>query len=156
MPHSIGAPCSTKLACFDARFFAYLEDVDLAWRAQRAGWRCQFVPAALVRHKTSATSGTNSPFKNRLLGRNKLWLAAKNAPYRDLPIVMLYDVLAVLWAGAARKDWSHLKGRWDALAGIGPRLRARTRPTSAGNGNFDPLIVPWRVPARMGVKSATS
>jgi len=144
-----------QIGLFDARFFAYLEDVDLAWRAQRAHWRCVYVPSALVRHKTSATSGANSPFKNRLLGRNKLWLAAKNARYRDLPIVMGYDLLAVLWAGVSRKDWSHLKGRWDALAGLGPMLRDRQHTATNTHGlHFDPLVLPWRVPARMGIKSA--
>ena len=143
-----------QIGLFDARYYAYLEDVDLAWRAQRAHWRCMFVPAALVRHKTSATSGANSPFKNRLLGRNKIWLAAKNACYRDFPVVILYDLLAVLWAGASRKDWSHLQGRWDALAGLGQRLRERQGQTATSTAHFDPLIAPWRVPARMGIRSA--
>jgi hypothetical protein len=36
------------LGGFDERFFAYLEGVDLAWRAQIAGWRCVYVPSARV------------------------------------------------------------------------------------------------------------
>lgn len=139
-----------EIGLFDARFFAYLEDVDLAWRAQRAGWRCQFVPAAYVRHKTSATSVPNSPFKNRLLGRNKIWLAAKNAPARDFPIVLIYDALAVVWAGVSRRDWSHLKGRLDALKGLKGMLKSR-RQYRRNITLFDPLIAPWRVPARIGI-----
>ncbi len=38
------------IGLFDERFGSYLEDVDLAWRARLAGWRCLYVPAALVRH----------------------------------------------------------------------------------------------------------
>ncbi|MGI8783400.1 MAG: glycosyltransferase family 2 protein [Acidobacteriota bacterium] len=32
-------------------FFAYRDDVDLAWRAQIQGWKCVYVPAAVARHR---------------------------------------------------------------------------------------------------------
>lgn len=35
---------------FDHDFFAYKEDVDLAWRLQSAGWDARFVPEALAFH----------------------------------------------------------------------------------------------------------
>ncbi len=35
---------------FDESFFAYREDVDLAWRAQWMGWRCLYVPEAKAYH----------------------------------------------------------------------------------------------------------
>jgi len=49
------------LGGFDERFFAYLEGVDLAWRAQIAGWRCVYVPSAWVRYLTSASLGEGAP-----------------------------------------------------------------------------------------------
>lgn len=132
-----------EIGLFDERFFAYLEDVDLAWRAQRAGWRCRYAPQARVLHFTSATSGQGSPFKHRLLGRNKLWLAAKNARLRDWPIIAAYDAAAVLYAGLARGDWDHLHGRLDAIKNW-PRRTAGDETVV-----FDPLVAPWRVPMRM-------
>lgn len=102
-----------QIGLFDERFFAYLEDVDLAWRAQRAGWRCVYQPGAVTKHFTSATSGEGSPFKQRLLGRNKIWLAAKNAPPRDLARIALYDALAVAY-GLARSG-AGLRGRAQGL-----------------------------------------
>ncbi|CAN5672145.1 glycosyltransferase family 2 protein [soil metagenome] len=36
---------------FDADFFAYREDADLAWRLQRLGWKCVYVPDALAYHR---------------------------------------------------------------------------------------------------------
>jgi GT2 family glycosyltransferase len=36
---------------FDTDFFAYKEDVDLAWRAQLYGWKSLFVPLAIAEHK---------------------------------------------------------------------------------------------------------
>jgi len=44
-----GARIST--GCFDADFFLYREDADLAWRLRRLGWRCLYVPAALACHR---------------------------------------------------------------------------------------------------------
>ena len=41
----------------DEAFFAYREDVDLAWRAQLLGWRCRYVPAALARHRRRVAPG---------------------------------------------------------------------------------------------------
>ena len=35
---------------FDDDFFAYKEDVDLAWRLQRAGWDARYIPEALAFH----------------------------------------------------------------------------------------------------------
>jgi GT2 family glycosyltransferase len=41
-----------EIGLLDEDFFAYLEDVDLAWRARPAGWRALYVPAARVYHIT--------------------------------------------------------------------------------------------------------
>lgn len=55
---------------FDEDFFAYLEDVDLAWRARRAGWCCIYEPDAVVRHRRAST-GRRIPRRVRyLLWRN--------------------------------------------------------------------------------------
>jgi len=35
---------------FDESFFAYREDAELAWRAQRLGWRCRYCPEAVAYH----------------------------------------------------------------------------------------------------------
>ena len=43
---------------FDPRFFAFYEDLDLAWRLKRAGWRVAYRPEARGRHARGATAGT--------------------------------------------------------------------------------------------------
>ncbi len=53
-------------------FFSYLEDVDMAWRARLRGWTAWWRSGARARHVYSATGGQGSPFKQRLLGRNRL------------------------------------------------------------------------------------
>jgi GT2 family glycosyltransferase len=36
---------------FDADFFLYREDADLAWRLSRLGWKCLYVPGAVAWHR---------------------------------------------------------------------------------------------------------
>ncbi len=114
-----------EIGLFDERFFAYLEDVDLAWRAQLAGWRFVYAPTARVIHHTSATSGEGSPFKRYLLGRNKVWMVLKNARWRDLPLILFYDILAVGFRVFAQRDIHALRGRVAGWLGALPALRAR-------------------------------
>ncbi|HQY23437.1 MAG TPA: glycosyltransferase family 2 protein [Thermoflexales bacterium] len=138
-----------QIGMLDERFVSYLEDVDLAWRAQRTHWRCVYAPAAVVRHVTSATAGEGSRFKSRMLGRNKVWLAAKNSRWRDLPIVAGYDLAAVFYALVARRDPGPMLGRFDAIAGLPAALRARAGAGARARG-LSPLVAPWHVPRRMG------
>jgi len=140
-----------EVGLFDERFFAYLEDVDLAWRAQRAGWRCLYVPAARALHRTSATSGEGSVMKYRLLGRNKVWLVAKNAQMRDWPIVVFYDLAAVLYAGFMRGEWSHLAGRWEGIKCVRQFTIIHSLTRTRCSLPFDSLVPPWSVPRRMRV-----
>ena len=108
-----------QIGLFDEDFFAYLEDVDLAWRARLAGWNCLYVPTAVIYHHHSATAIEGSPFKNRLLGRNKIWTMFKNYPWQlsllYLPIILLYDFGSVLIALLTKRDVSPLNGRLQAL-----------------------------------------
>lgn len=106
---------------FDERFFSYLEDADLAWRARGRGWRALHNPHARVLHEYSATGGHNSPFKRALLSRNRVWLLYKNMPtpllIRFAPLIMRYDTLALLNAVLQRDVYS-IKGRMQALAAL--------------------------------------
>ena len=143
-----------EIGLFDEEYFAYLEDVDLAWRAQWAGWRSIYVPTACVYHHHSATGGEGSPFKNRLLGRNKVWLIAQNypAPYLAgfLPVIMLYDFASVAYALMTHKDVSPLQGRLAGILGLlqgVPKRRSATRQISNKEMMrlLAPVEWPWRV-----------
>lgn len=118
-----------EIGLFDEDFFAYYEDVDLAWRARQAGWRCRYAPRARVRHWHSATAVEGSPFKNRLLGRNKAWTILKNYPvpalFLYLPLILAYDLGSVAVALGQKRDASPLHGRLQALAGFPKMWRQR-------------------------------
>ena len=65
---------------FDESFISYLEDVDLGLRGQLLGWRCRYVPAALVLHQWSG-AGIPRPRYVFLSTRNRLALLVKNIPW---------------------------------------------------------------------------
>ncbi|HEY0739596.1 MAG TPA: glycosyltransferase family 2 protein [Herpetosiphonaceae bacterium] len=128
-----GAVCYRRAALdavglFDESYFNYLEDADLAWRLRLGGWRCVLAPAARVRHIYSATSGQGSPFKQRLLARNRLRVILRCLPLKLLrknwwPIVR-YDLLA-LGYGVVRLQPAVITGRLHALRQIPELVRER-------------------------------
>lgn len=65
---------------FDERFFFLVEDVDLAWRAQRAGWKVRFCPEMVCFHKGNG-SGTDKKMRQYLSFRNRYWMIAKNEDF---------------------------------------------------------------------------
>ena len=91
---------------FDASFFAFGEDADVAWRARTAGWSCLYVPASVAYHHGSATAGEASPRKYFLVGRNRMRLLAKNATGGQLArwgwAMALYDLAYVLFVARDR------------------------------------------------------
>ncbi len=118
-----------EIGLFDEDFFAYLEDVDLAWRAQWAGWQARFIPTARVLHYHSGTAREGSPFKNRLLGRNKVWLIAKNYPWPALlwylPAILFYDLGSLPYTLIVRGDLWPLRGRLEGLRDLRAALDKR-------------------------------
>ena len=71
-----------KTGLFDEKHFAYLEDVDISFRAQLYGYKIYFCPEAVCKHVGSGTSGGKySNFKVELSARNSVFLLYKNFPF---------------------------------------------------------------------------
>jgi GT2 family glycosyltransferase len=125
-----------QIGLFDEDLFAYYEDVDLAWRAQWAGWRCLYVPGAVVHHIHSATGQQGSAFKTRLLGRNKWWVIARNYPFASLwyylPAMVVLDLGAALVTSIRGRNLAALRGRWAALRGWSKMWRKRSQFQPSG------------------------
>jgi len=80
---------------FDRRFFFLVEDVDLAWRAQRRHWKCMLVPEAVCCHHGNS-SGLDGKYRQYLNLRNRYFTIRKNDGIlrylvKILPFV-LYDL----------------------------------------------------------------
>jgi len=67
-----------KLGGLDDRFFAHMEEIDLCWRMQLAGYTVAVVPESSVYHIGGGTLPNESPFKLRLNFRNNLLLLENN------------------------------------------------------------------------------
>lgn len=78
---------------FDEAYFAYYEDVDLAWRARTSGWSCRFAPEALAYHKYSASTSPRSAFKVFHGERNRIWNVLKNFPFPHFVLAFPYGWL---------------------------------------------------------------
>ena len=76
-----------KIGLFDENHFAYLEDIDVGYRAKIYGYRNIYCPTAKVYHVGSGTSGSKyNSFKVRLAARNNLYLNYKNMPLLQLAV----------------------------------------------------------------------
>lgn len=65
---------------FDERFFFLVEDVDLAWRAQRKGWEALFCPSAVCYHFGNS-SHYGKKFRQYLCFRNRYLMIFKNMSF---------------------------------------------------------------------------
>jgi len=73
-----------KVGLFDEDFFAYYEDIDLGMRAQLMGYKCLYVPTAVVYHMLQATSGQIPAKRFIWMQRNIICVHLKNMPIKLL------------------------------------------------------------------------
>ena len=127
---------------FDERFFSYLEDADLAWRARWRGWQALHNPRATVRHIYSATGVQESPFKRRLLARNRVWTLYKNMPEilleRYAPLIARYDALVML-RGVVARDRHSLRGRLEGASRLKDFALDRRKITTSARVHPDEM-----------------
>ena len=104
---------------FDERFFCYMEDVDLGFRLRLLGYRCLYVPAAVVHHIGSGLTGMRSAFATYHGHRNLVWTYCKNMPapwfWLYLPAHLLLNLLSIPWLGWRGQGRVILRAKWDAL-----------------------------------------
>ncbi len=130
---------------FDERYFAYLEDVDLALRLRLEGWRCRYQPA-VARHAGEGSAHQLRGGPQFLVTRNTVVLVAIWFPLRWLPHVA-YRQLGWLWhAARERRLTAHLGALAAAVPMLPAALRARrARRSRALRG---PVPIDVAVPAR--------
>jgi GT2 family glycosyltransferase len=125
-----------EIGRLDDDFFFSCEDMDLAWRAQLAGYRCVYTPGAVVYHHLSATGGgVTASFYD---GRNMIWILVKDYP-------------AALWHKHGLKILrAQFRLAWEAArAWRGQAARARLRGMTAGV-----LGIPKMLRKRRGIQQA--
>lgn len=116
---------------FDEDFFAYREEVDLAWRAQLRSWRCLYTPAAVAYHVHAYRPESRSSrpeWQRRLQFRNRYLLMLKNETMgsllRHAHYILAYEIAALGYALLI--DRCLLGGYLDALRLL-PRMLHKRR-----------------------------
>jgi GT2 family glycosyltransferase len=126
---------------FDEQFFAYMDDVDLAWRARLRGWRAWYDPAAQAYHRRRFKPGRRLGMERdirRIAVKNRYLTILKNEGpeewRRDWWRVRLYDLQVLVYMlfieqsslgayGLLRREWARGKEWREEIW-----RRARARP----------------------------
>lgn len=109
-----------EIGLFDEGHFAYLEDLDIGYRARIYGYRSFYEPAAQVIHYGSASSGSRyNEWKTELAAANSIYVIAKNMPILqwiwNLPFLLPGFLVKFLFFCGKRMGILYLKGLWNGV-----------------------------------------
>lgn len=132
-----------KLGLFDERHFAYLEDVDLGYRARIEGYINIYEPSARVLHAGSGFSGSRyNEFKVGLSSKNSTYIIRKNMPFLqrivNLPFFIVGFGIKLLFFCLKGLGPVYLKGLFKGIKeSMSPEGRAKKVPFKIKNlGNY--------------------
>jgi GT2 family glycosyltransferase len=113
----ISAEAWKKCGGFDSTFFAHMEEIDLCWRLNKAGYRVRYVPESVVFHIGGGSLPYNSPFKVYLNFRNSLFMLYKNLPDNKLNSTLFFrksldGVAAIMFL--LKGNFENFKSVWKA------------------------------------------
>jgi GT2 family glycosyltransferase len=119
-----------KTGMFDEDFFAYLEDVDINFRAVRLGLRCLSVPGAKVYHMGSQTSGSRlNTFTVSQTTQNMIRVVVHNYPLSILrhqwPVIVSQHLGWFVLMLFSRHFSAYLKGIYSALRNFPAMMKKR-------------------------------
>jgi len=128
---------------FDEDYFCYAEDIDLGFSLRLLGYRCLYIPDAIVHHKGSALTGKRSDFSTYHGHRNLVWAYVKNMPgplfWLYLPYHFALNVFSVVWYSIKGRWRVNLKAKWDAIKGL-PKMWRKRRQIQARR-----VVSAWKI-----------
>ncbi|MDR3184835.1 MAG: glycosyltransferase family 2 protein [Prevotellaceae bacterium] len=138
-----------RLGGFDALFFAHMEEIDLCWRMQAAGYRIICEPQSVVFHVGGGTLPNNHPRKIYFNHRNSLYLLYKNLPAGKRTAILWMRLLldglsALVYLGSGK--YSFFAAVWRAHVHFWKNRRRLTATPNAGapvSGMYGKSIV-WK------------
>lgn len=135
-----------EIGYFDESHFAYLEDVDVGYRARIYGYDNVYCPAAEVYHVGSGTSGSKyNSFKVRLAARNSVYLNYKNMPLPQLLVNSVPILMGVAGKYLFFKKRGFAKEYLDGIA-EGLRTVKHTKKVPYKKENFkNYLAIEWEL-----------
>jgi GT2 family glycosyltransferase len=118
-----------ELGGFDEDFFIVHEDSDLSFRARLLGYKCLYVPTAVVYHHLGATLGRQSDTAVFYAQRNMEFVFFKNMPTVLLLKYLLLHVITDMFLFVRyllhRQGQVFLRAKLDALVMMPKMLRKR-------------------------------
>ncbi|MCZ7589595.1 MAG: glycosyltransferase family 2 protein [Gaiella sp.] len=118
-----------RVGPLETELFAYAEDVEWSLRARAAGLRIVVVPASVVHHRVSASSGgASSPDSLYYALRNGLVVAERAAPLGRLGTARRRAEAAAAFVAQALRSRTPLEGLRAVLAGMGDARRLELGP----------------------------
>jgi len=158
-----------EIGLFDEDFFAYGDDTDIGIRARLMGWKCVYVPTAVVYHYRSATLGNYAPLKAYLVERNRVWVLLKYFPFSTIMVSPYFtlqrlilqaygSIMSIGAAGKFSKEFSKMRlllilirAYISAFGGLGRVLRQRReimKRKKVSNIDFRKWLRKFRISAR--------
>ena len=112
-----------EVGLFDEDFFAYGDDTDLGLKGRLAGWKCLYVPDAIVHHRYSQSTAAYSPLKAFYVERNRVWIAVKYFPLSLLLESPFFTLLRFAFQGYGALAGRGAAGRFSEAYSPGQLLR---------------------------------
>ena len=141
VPHEVFSSCAgaaiyrkavfDEIGLFDESYFAYLEDMDVGYRARLAGYRNLYNPYAKVYHLGSASSGSrHNAFKVELSARNSMYMMKKNMPVwqyiLNLPFIVAGIAIKTVYFAKKGIAGAYIRGIYRGIFGKQIHCRIKT------------------------------
>lgn len=143
-----------RIGMFDEKHFAYLEDLDVGYRARIYGYRNRYEPGAEVLHAGSGFSGSRyNEFKVNFSSANSVYVIGKNMPILqiliNLPFLLTGFGVKILFFSLKGLGITYIKGLGRGIAFCftkeGRSRRVRFKWKHLGNYFFIQLELWWNI-----------
>ena len=136
-----------QIGLFDEDFFLIFEDTDLNFRTQLSGWKCLYVPKALVYHKVGGSMKNLSDMAAYYSVRNDKLVKIKNIPLPiiifKMPGLILGEIIWFIYYIINGKFKFYLKANIDVLKSLPLYLKKRCeikKLKKVSNGYINSLL----------------
>jgi GT2 family glycosyltransferase len=128
---------------FDDDYFSYLEDIDLGFRLRLIGYRCIYLPLAVVLHLGSGSTSRRSDLAVYYSQRNLVWTYIKDMPgiwvWVLAPIHLFANFVMIALSASRKQGKITLIAKWDAIRNFGSILLKRRQVQSTR------VVSAWKV-----------
>lgn len=139
-----------EIGYFDENHFAYLEDIDIGYRARIYGYCNLFEPTALVYHAGSATSGSKyNEFKVNFSSKNSVYIVRKNMPLIqriiNLPFLMTGFLIKTLFFVKKGYGRIYVNGLWEGIVLSCSKKGSEKRVKFRGKNLKNYVVIQWEL-----------